>query len=191
MHHSLTGPLTHIARAGVLLLTLTFAGSAGAVPRDIAPGSKLVYNFNLIGHPAGQTYNGGCGGGHRIFVNREAKSAHLNITNGSSWDILDCNATSDHTAVLQTSQVGIYDVYVRILGKPGGHLRICGDLTIDPVTGDTLCLAGTIDLTRAKGQSKFQLAPSSLFDASLADVLWTIETNADYRIAQFRVYQRP
>jgi len=93
--------------------------------------------------------------------------------------------------VLQSSQVGIYDIYVRILGKPGGHINICGDLTVDPVTGDTLCLAGTIDLTRSGGHSRFQLAPSSLFDASLADVLWTIETNSNFRIVQFRVYARP
>ena len=70
-------------------------------------------------------------------------------------------------------------------------MRVCGDLTVDPVTGDTLCLAGTIDLTRSSGQSKFQLAPSSLFDASLEDVLWTVETNTNFRIVQFRVYARP
>ena len=112
-----------------------------------------------------------------------------NSTTG--WSIVDCNATSDHQAVLATSDVAIYDIYVRILGKPGGHINICGDLVVDPVTGDTLCLAGTIDLTRTKGQSKFQIAPSSLFDASLEDVLWTVQTNSDFRIAQFRVYTRP
>ena len=73
---------------------------------------------------------------------------------------------------------------------PGGVMP-GGDLTIDPVTGDTLCLAGTIDLTRGSGQSKFQIAPSSLFDASLADILWTVETNTNFRIAQFRVYSWP
>src|SRR5262249_44292406 len=113
------------------------------------------------------------------------------VQDGSSWSVLDCNATTDHQAILQSADVGIYDIYARILGKPGGHINICGDLTIDPTTGDTLCLAGTIDLTRGKGQSKFQLAPSMLFDAGLAEVLWTIQTNSDFRIVQFRVYSRP
>lgn len=173
------------------LLAVTLAGVGAAAPAPVPAGSKLVFNFNVIGYPAGQTYNGSCGDGHRIFVNRDAKSAHVLVQDGSSWSILDCNATSDHQAVLQSSQVGIYDIYVRILGKPGGHINICGDLTVDPVTGDTLCLAGTIDLTRSGGHSRFQLAPSSLFDASLADVLWTIETNSNFRIVQFRVYARP
>ena len=178
-------------RAAAILFAATLAGVATAAPAPIPAGSKLVFNFNVIGYPAGQTYNGSCGDGHRIFVNRDAKSAQVLVQDGSFWTVLDCNATSDNRAVLQSSQVGLYDIYVRILGKPGGHIGICGDLTVDPVTGDTLCLAGSIDLTRSGGHSKFQLAPSSLFDASLGDVLWTVETNADFRIAQFRVYTHP
>lgn len=180
-----------LARASVILAATAFAGIAAAAPNPIPSGSKLVFNFNVLGYPADQTYNGNCGNGHRIFVNRGATNAHILVTNGSDWTIVDCNATSDHEAVLQSSQPGIYDVYMRILGKPGGHFHVCGDLTVDPVTGDTLCLAGTIDLTRASGHSKFQIAPATLFDATLEDVLWTVDTNPDFRIVQFRVYTRP
>jgi hypothetical protein len=179
------------ARALAPVLAIALTGAAVAAPAPIPSGSKLVFNFNVLGYPAGQTYNGSCGNGHRIFVNRDASSEHVLVQNGANWTVVDCNATSDHEAVLQSSQAGLYDVYMRILGKPGGHINICGDLTIDPVTGDTLCLAGTIDLTRSSGRSKFQLAPASMFDASLADVLWTIDTNTSFRIVQFRVYARP
>jgi hypothetical protein len=179
-----------MVRACTILLAVTVAGVAAAAPSPIPAGSKLVFSFNVLGYPADQAYTGGCGNGHRIFVNREATNAHVLVQNGSVWTVLDCNATSDHQAVLQTNQAGLYDIYMRILGKPGGHFHVCGDLTIDPVTGDTLCLAGTIDLTRSK-HSKFQLAPSSLFDASLEDVLWTVDTNTNFRIVQFRVYARP
>ena len=55
---------------------------------------------------------------------------------------------------------------------------------------DPLCLLGTIKLTREGGQSKFQVQPDSLFDAELEDILWTVDTNKDFRIAQFRVYQQ-
>ena len=187
--------MVHASRFTTLLLCCaaiaSLPGVSGANPQSVPAGSKLVFNFNVIGYPAGNTYNGNCGDGHRIFVNRDAKSAQLLVENGTSWGVIDCNATTDHQAILQTSQVGIYDIYMRILGKPGGNFHVCGDLTIDPVTGDTLCLAGTIDLTRGKGQSKFQLAPSTLFDASLANVLWTIDTNTNFRLVQFRVYSRP
>ncbi len=173
-------------------LPILIAATAHANPPNIPAGSKLVFNFNVIGYPADHAYDGNCGDGHRIFVNREASNAHIDVTNSTSgWSILDCNATSDHTAILASGDVAVLDVYMRILGKPGGNFHACGNLTIDPVTGDTLCLAGTIDLTRGKGQSKFTLSPSTMFDASVQDVLWTVQTNSDFRIAQFRVYRRP
>ncbi len=162
---------------------------AQANPRDIPAGWRKVYQFNLLGFPEGQEYTGGCGSGNRIFVNRGANHALVLVTNGSSWDVTDCNATADNQGELTTSEASKYAVFVRILGKPGGHLRICADTFEDYVAGETLCLLGTIDLTRGPGRSKFQLAPSTMFDASLEDIMWSIETNSQFRLAQFRVYK--
>jgi len=173
------------------LLLVTATTTAWANPKPIPAGSKLVFNFNVIGYPAGKTYGGDCGDGHRIFVNRDAKGAVVRILNSTTdWSIVDCNATSDHAAALATNQAGIYDIYVRILGKMGGNLHVCADTLSDFQNGETLCQVGTIDLTRGK-QSKFQIAPSAMFDASLIDLIWTVDTNADFQIAQFRVYSRP
>src|SRR5207249_2673119 len=191
MFNSSSGPRLLLVRASTMVLAMALGGVAAAGPNPIPAGSKLVFNFNVLGYPADQTYTGGCGNGHRIFVNRDANNAQVVVKNSDTgWDILDCNATSDHQAVLVTNQVGVYDIYVRILGKPGGHVYICADTLTDVTTGETLCPLGTIDLTRGKGQSKFQIAPSSMFDASLFDILWTVDTNLDFRIAQFRVYSR-
>src|SRR5881628_1425399 len=116
------------ALVACLAVSAASAMAAHAAPPGVQPGSKLVFSFNLIGYPAGQTYDGGCGEGHRIFINREAKNAQLIVRNSTSgWEIVDCNATIGHTAELATSDVGIYDIYVRILGKPGGHLHVCAD----------------------------------------------------------------
>jgi hypothetical protein len=174
------------------VLLMTVATGASANPKPIPAGSKLQFNFNVIGYPAGKSYDGNCGDGHRIFVNREAKGAQVRVTNSTTgWSIEDCNATSDHQAVLATNQAAIYDIYVRILGKPGGNMHICANTMTDFLNGETLCLLGTIDLTRGSGQSKFTLAPNQMFDASLEDLMWTVDTNSDFRIAQFRVYSRP
>ena len=178
-------------RLAAALCVVALAGSANAGPNPIPAGSKLVFNFNVLGYPAGQSYDGNCGNGHRIFVNREASKAHVLVQNGTNWSVVDCNATADHQAVLQSNQVGLYDIYMRILGKPGGHFFACGQTVTDFASGDTLCLLGTIDLTRSSGQSKFQLAPSAMFDASLEDLIWTVDTNTNFRIVQFRVYSRP
>jgi hypothetical protein len=165
--------------------------SAHANPPGIPAGSRLAWKFNLIGYPAGQEYQGGCGQGNRLFVNRDANRATVLVTNGARWDVTDCNATADNRGEITTSDVARYDIYVRILGKPGGHIRICADTLEDFELGETLCLLGTIDLTRGTGKSRFSVAPSSMFDASLEDIIWTIDTNRDYRLAQFRVYERP
>ena len=191
MRRTLVSELSRALAVALLATAPLLAGYAHAEPAPIPIGSKLVYNFNVIGYPAGQTYGGNCGTGHRIFVNREASRAQLIVTNGPNWGVIDCNATSDHQAVLQTAQVGVLSIYMRILGKPGGHFGACGQTVTDFASGDTLCLLGTIDLTRGKGQSKFQLAPSAMFDASLEDLIWTVDTNTNFRIVQFRVYQQP
>ena len=57
-------------------------------------------------------------------------------------------------------------------------------------SGETLCALGPIDLTREGGKSRFKVQADSLFDASLEDILWNVDTNADFRIVQFRVYQQ-
>ena len=183
--------VAHLSTTVVALVALLASAAAvQANPKDIPAGSKLVYNFNVIGHPG--SYDGNCGNGHRLFVNRDAKGAQVLIQNSATgWSVVDCNATADHRAILATNQVGTYDIYVRILGKPGGNIRICADTFEDFLAGETLCLLGTIDLTREKGQSKFQLAPSAMFDASLEDLIWQVDTNKEFRIAQCRVYQRP
>jgi len=178
------------------ILVLACAGLVGlsaaprANPPNVPGGWHKVFQFNLIGYP-GKDYTGGCGAGNRVFVNRDDKGATMLVTNGTTWNITDCNATGDHRAEMTTVDVAKYAIFVRILGKPGGTLHACADSLVDFAAGDTLCLLGTIDLTRGKGQSKFDIAPSTMFDASLEDIIWTMDTNSDFRIAQFRVYEMP
>src|SRR5262245_13714313 len=110
------------------LLTTT---AAPALAGNGAPRGQHVFNWNLIGTPHG--YDGGCGDGHRIFVERDAKGAQIVVKDeeGVGWSIADCNATSDHQAVMYSDDLGHYNVYARILGKPGGDLTVCVDLVSD------------------------------------------------------------
>lgn len=164
--------------------------SALAKPPGVDFGDKLVYKFNVIGYPKDKEYTGGCGNGHRIFVNRDAHHAHILLTDtDDGWWIEDCNATQDKRAILHTDQPEVYFIYVRLLGKPGGHLNICADTLYDDGTHGHECYLGEIDMTRGSGKSQFAIQPSSMFDASLEDIIWSVETNADFRIAEFRVYK--
>lgn len=160
--------------------------SLAATTGNGAPKGKLVFNWNLIGTP--KDYSGGCGDGHRIFVERGDHNASILIQDADDgWRIVDCNGTGGSIAVMHSDELGRYDVYARILGKIGGTLHVCANVISDPT--NPLCLLGTIDLKREKGQSKFAFQPDSLFDAELEDILWTVDTNLDFRIVQFRVYQ--
>jgi hypothetical protein len=174
-------------------LTAPTPASAAARGNGIPAGYKLEFNWNLIGTP--KDYQGGCGDGHRIFVNRDINNAHILITDpsgagqGSGWSIVDCNATGGNLAEMQSDGLGTFVVYARILGKIGGKIHVCAELASD--ADDLLCELGTIDLERSKGQSKFQFQPNALFDASLENILWTVDTNKEFRIVQFRVYRVP
>jgi hypothetical protein len=167
--------------------SLTAPTPASAAAGNGTPGGKLVFSWNLIGTP--KSYTGGCGDGRRIFVERDAHSAHILIQDeNDGWSIVDCNATGGNVAVMHSDDLGTFDVYARILGKPNGTLDVCANVISDP--DDPLCLLGTINLKRDGGQSKFNIQADSLFDAELEDILWTVDTNKDFRIAQFRVYEQ-
>jgi len=202
--------------AGLVLTVATRAAQAN--PPGVPQGMHKVYQFNLIGHPG--EYTGNCGNGNRIFVPRDANHSHILIRDDDDgWHIADCNATvPGGKAELHTDEVGLYAIYVRILGAPGGELDICADTAEDhsgvcsddsnnagadcnfdsDCTGGGdceldeetahLCLLGIIDLTRGSGKSKFTVAPSEMFDAELEDIIWSVTTQ-NFKLAQFRVYR--
>lgn len=173
---------------------LMIVSVATANPSPIPHGYKKVFQFNVIGYPEGQSYDGNCGNGRRIFVNRNTSNAKIRVSEEGRWQIADCDATQDKTAMLYTDMPGteadpVYVVYVRILGKPTGRIRICADTVTDYMAGEDLCELGVIDLTRGSGKSQFSIAPRTMFDEDLEDIMWKTETNSNFRIVQFRVYQ--
>ena len=159
---------------------------------DPAPeGTEKVYQFNLIARP--NTYDGGCGEGNRMFVEADARHAHVAIVGGSEWNVTDCNATSGNKGELTVDGTGTFAVYAIAHGKPGTGLDICADLRSvhdeDELAGDEHeCLVGTFDIKREKGKSHMKLVPAALFDTSLEDVIWSLDVHGNAKI-QFRVYE--
>jgi len=173
-----------------LAMLMGFSSTAWANPEGIPAGWKKVYQFNLIGYPADKEYTGGCGGGGRIFVNRDAHHAHIVIRDhNDGWHVEDCNATTDNVGEIHSDELGVFKVFARILGKPNGNLHICAEILFDPDTHDHVCELDVFELHRDGGKSIFQPAPDSIFDASLFDIIWSVTTNEDFRIANFRVYR--
>ena len=178
------------ALAAILLATLVIAPVAYAAPAGIPSDQKKVYQFNYIARPE----NGGvpsCGQGNKIFTERGATGHilwHQDLT--APPNVVDCLTESldgDWAQVNVDAPWGTtkYYVYVRLLGKPTGTLRICQNTVTDEL-GDHLCLLGDITLTKDK---KFTLV-SKLFDGIYEDIVWHLDANDDFRIAQVRLYQQ-
>jgi hypothetical protein len=172
----------------IALTTGLFSAGAFAAPPGVVDVGKKVFQFNLIGFPDHNVYNGNCGHGNRIFVNRGDHHAHIRIVDDNDgWYVSDCDATGGSTGEFHSDDVGSYLVFARILGKPGGELDICADVVSDH--DDHLCLLGTFNMKREGGKSNFSIVPSSMFDAELEDIMWSLDVNHNFRIAQFRVYE--
>ena len=97
---------------------LIAASTAVGNPPGIPAGYHKVFQFNVIGYPEGQSYNGNCGNGRRIFVNRNTNNAKVRVSEEGVWEIVDCDATADKTAMIHSDMPAEYVVYARILGKP-------------------------------------------------------------------------
>ena len=106
-------------------------------------------------------------------MDRGASKAQILFENDTDWSIAQCDATGGDRAVIHSADLAKLDV--------------CAMTLEDFTNGETLCLLGTIDMTRGQ-KEKFEFKNDMLFDASVEEVLWQVDTNPDFRIVQFRVY---
>ena len=169
--------------------------------------SGAHFNLNIIGT---KTKTGvDVSGGSRIFVPLQGSSRIL-LAEGAEFAVLDANGT-DGAAQFQLPAadpdgdgVTNYEVFARALGKPGGASTLTTCAT-DPTTGEELCSADALSLTRSKGRQRFQnvsdellfvsvdldgdgvVEQVSLFDDALEDFFWQVDNNG-LRLAQLRFY---
>ncbi len=178
---------------GTLLATvISLASAAGAsgLPRDIPTEANLVYKWNLVGCPPAEGRVACCGSGDRLYVSRDVPEARVLVTRGARWSVTDCDSAGDGCGGITAGRPGVYDVYVRIQATPGAR-PLGGDTYQDWLSGETLCLVGTVDLSQGSGPSGLRVEPSTMFAAGAYDAVWSVDANPDYRICQLRVYERP
>ncbi len=167
------------------------AAGRSPAPVPIPAGEERVFAFDLVGCSPGGACAGGSAGWRRIVVDRNAKRSELRVAGSpDGWSVLEGDATTSRQAVLGASQAAIYDVYVRLLGRDGSRCG-CTDTRTDPLSGETLCRLGSIDLTRGSAGSRLTLAPARLFDPKLRDETWTVDPGTGTHLAQIRVYSPP
>jgi len=164
--------------------------AAGAKPPGVDPSvGQQVFNMNIIGTPG--DYTGGCGGGNRVFVERDGHS-QIVWYGSDHFEVTWCDATgNDGPATVDVDRAGglagDFVVYLRLLGKPNGSMDICVN-GFPNVQQTGVCELGTLSITRDGGKSVFQISPK-IWDSVYQNVLWDVQTNSDFRIAQMKVYE--
>jgi len=180
--------------------------------------SGAHYNLNIIGMDKAKNVDPDSitSDGHRLFVQLGSKdtkaTTKILLVEGTDFAVLDYDGT-DGEAKFQlpnpdpdNNGITEYSVYLRVVGKPGGKIRMTTAAT-DPDFGEIVSDLGTVSV-REKGQSKFVNVSAELlyiyawvYDAGvwtyervplfsdlLQDYLWYYDNNG-VRIAQLRFYE--
>jgi len=204
----------------IIGLAVTLAGASAVLAGNGTP-NGAHYNLNLIGVPKAKTADMTGNNGHRIFMPLSGQAKIL-LSEGA-YDVLDANGTDGEAAFQLPNPdpdgdgTTAYSVYVRALGKPGGHavLQSC----FDDSTG-TWCAADFVGgvepivLDRGHGKQLFQNVTKdllfvdvcvafdattgactktdqiSLFGDSTKSYLWEYD-NTGLKLAQLRFYEEP
>jgi hypothetical protein len=206
-----------LAAVMVVGLVPTAACAATAVTGNGGP-SGAHYNLNLIGmaKPKNVDSDSLTSDGHRIFVGLGSKdntaTTKIQLLEGTDFAVLDYDGT-DGQAKFQLPNpdpdgdgITQYSVYLRVLGKPGGKIRMATGAT-DPNTGEVVSDLGVVSV-REKGQMKFANVSAELlyiyawvyedgtwtyervplFSDLLQDYLWSYDNNGA-RLVQLRFYE--
>lgn len=178
--------------------------------------STALYKFNMIGVDNPKSVDLTNDNGKRMFVNLNGHST-INLVEGSTFDILDANATDNDGGLFQlpdpdpdNTGTTWYGVYVRTVGTPGGkaNLTSCVQGTVDGTTG-TFCSVDTVLVERNAGKPKVYNVSKDLlttcvdtdgdgtcdkriflFDDSGLDYWWSVDNNG-LRVAQFYFFPIP
>jgi hypothetical protein len=207
----------------LLVLVLAAAMPVAAGAGNGAP-TGPHYNLNIIGVPKNKTADMTGNNGHRIFV-PETGTAKIWLSQGD-FAVLDANGTDANGAAFQlplpaecyatvdpvtgdvvtpTTCTVRYTVWIRALGKPGGHADMY--TCVEDAEYGTICSDPDwwVEVTRSKGKSTFtnvskellfmsadvdadgQIEHVQLFDRLFDTYYWQYD-NYGLKLAQLRFY---
>lgn len=168
------------------------AAPAGANPPSITDVGKKIANFNIIATPHAWVESDSLctNNGHRMFfsVDNTPWTVEWDFVPNLSptFNILDCDGTTDRTAVIQEDAGVPVFIFIRVLGPRTASLDfVCQDV-ID-VNGVNECLISGVPLSHSKSFTK---VTSHLFDTLFSEVLWTLDPSTNFKIAQVDVYEQ-
>jgi hypothetical protein len=173
-----------------IAIALLIAGPVSANPPGVTSGGKKLANFNLIMHPHTWDDLGNSCNGSRIFYAQDSPTWTLEwdfIPDlNPSFQISDCNATSDGSGVISEDAGVPVDIYLRVLGPVTSSLGVvCQDIV--DLNNVNECLIDSATLSHSKSFTKIT---SHLADTIFSEVLWTLDPSTNFKIAQVDVYRQ-
>lgn len=209
-----------VLAAPLVIMLMPALAAAGQTETGNGCPSGAHYNLNIIGmsHAKNVDPESITSEGHRIFVQLGSKNntatTKISLVEGTDFAVLDYDGT-DGQAKFQLPNpdpdgdgVTVYSVYLRVLGKPGGKIRMTTAAT-DPNFEEIVSDMSVVSV-REKGQSKFANVSAALlyiyawvfddatgtwvyqrvplFSDLLQDFLWQYDNNS-VRLAQLRFYE--
>src|SRR5262245_821441 len=173
-----------------VVFAVMMAGLATAKPPGITDVGKKVANFNMIAVPNEWVADDSLcpNNGARIFFRRGTSPWTVTwnfdpLAHG--FDIVDCDGTTDKTAVVAQDAGTNVAIFVRVVGPKTSSLSLAC-LDVLDVNGVNSCLLGTYNLGKSK---TFTKVTTHMFDDELSQVLWTLDASTNFRIAQVDVYE--
>jgi hypothetical protein len=177
-----------LAAMAAALVAVFAAAPVSANPPGIIDVGKKIANFNIILHPHAWDNLGNACNGSRIFFATDATPWTITWNfdpTVNNFSIVDCNATTDGSAVIAQNAGTNVAIFVRVVGPKNSSLGlVCTDV-LDVNTVNS-CLLGTYNLSKGK---TFTKVTTHLFDTVFSQVLWTLQPSTNFKIAQVDVYQ--
>jgi len=198
------------------LVPASVLGATGTTGNGAPSGAH--YSLNIIGMDKAKNVDPDSitSQGHRIFVqlgsSNDKKTTKILLVEGADFAVLDYDGT-DGSAKFQlpnpdpdNNGITEYSVYLRVLGKPGGKIRMATSAT-DPDIGEVVSDLSVVAV-RESGSMRFANVSAALlyiyawvydegvwtyqriplFSDLLQDYLWSYDNNG-VRLAQFRFYE--
>lgn len=207
-----------VAAVALSLVAVMLLTPASALSSNGAGIGSHAYMVNIIGRPNDYSGSGDDSGGRSVFVGLKTSAGEVSCEDSSAYSdegddglpdlvpsgrqkigfvagdfkVLDRDATDGLATISIPADTAGYDVYVRVLGKPGGCLDADGFVLNS--TGSYF-LTGHIDANRKTGTPQKVLindiftvqldtdgdgvadTTASVFDSQFVDYFWTIQNN--------------
>ena len=171
------------------LATSVAANPKGARGEEVG---KMLYKFNVLAAPHDWSGDDSIcqDNGRRVFFDRGGGSLgtiEWQIDpNANGFQLLDCDGTSDGSAIVEGDETVPFLVFIRIHGPATSTLDVVCDDIVEAGLDDLCLIDGG---TFSARHDSFTKIMENVVDNAYEEVLWTLDASTNFRNLEVRVYE--